>query len=94
MDQSFFCQRGIMCSFDENNTQFILEQGEEPTMEKGGWGTANPVADALLMQYYEEADDVKAAFGHTLTFEEWQCIAAIKYLSNAVLFTAPHSTST
>lgn len=89
MDQSFFCQRGIMCSFDENNTQFILEQGEEPTMEKGGWGTANPVADALLMQYYEEADDVKAAFGHTLTFEEWQCIAAIKYLSNAVLFTAP-----
>lgn len=89
MDQSFFCQRGIMCSFDENTTQFTLNQGEEPALVQGGWVAAHPVSDALLMQYYEESDEVKAAFGHTLTFEDWQRIAAIKDWAMTVVYTAP-----
>ena len=32
------------------------------------------VADALLLQYYEEPDAVRAAFGHVLTDEDWAAL--------------------
>ena len=37
---------------------------------------AYQLADALLLQYYEEPDDVKAAFGHELKDEDWAEIGA------------------
>ena len=37
---------------------------------------AYQVADALLLQYYEEPDAVKAAFGHELKDEDWAEIGA------------------
>ncbi|MDE7496889.1 MAG: glucose-1-phosphatase, partial [Muribaculaceae bacterium] len=40
-------------------------------------------------QYYEEPDSVAAAFGKTLTREQWQEIAKIKDVYGDVLFTAP-----
>ena len=43
----------------------------------GPIGTASAVADALVMQYYEEPDAVKAAFGHELTEEDWVSIAEV-----------------
>lgn len=47
--------------------------GKEPDLT-GAIKTAYQVADALLLQYYEEPDAVKAAFGHTLTGEDWAVI--------------------
>ena len=46
-------------------------------------------ADALILQYYEEPDAVKAAFGDTIRWEDWESISAIKDWYGDVLFTAP-----
>ena len=45
-------------------------------------GTARPLmgaCDALILQYYEQAD-LRASFGHKLSFSQWQEIAAVKDL--------------
>ena len=47
----------------------------EPDIE-GAVKPAYQVADALLLQYYEEPDAVKAAFGHELKDEDWAEIGA------------------
>ena len=60
----------------------------EPTMT-GGLKMANSAADALVLQYYEEPDLQRAAFGHKLSREEWESIAAIKDWYGDVLFTTP-----
>ena len=55
----------------------------------GSLRLACQAADALILQYYEEPDAVKAAFGHTLRWEDWESISAIKDWYGDVLFTAP-----
>ena len=54
---------------------FTMEAGKEPDIT-GAVKPAYQVADALLLQYYEEDDAVKAAFGHVLTDEDWADIGA------------------
>lgn len=88
MDQSFFCQNGVMCHFATDDVEIALELGKEPAMS-GGLKTVTGVADALVLQYYEEQDDLKAAFGHTLTFDDWRRVSAVKDWYGDVLFTAP-----
>ena len=55
----------------------------------GSLRLACQAADALVLQYYEESDDLKAAFGHTLSWEDWVNISAIKDWYGDVLFTSP-----
>lgn len=66
----------------------ILKEYAEPGMS-GSLKTACSVSDALVLQYYEETDAEKAAFGHDLSFEQWKAISEIKDLYGDVLFTAP-----
>ena len=75
-------------AFDDYNTQIILERNKEPGMT-GSLKDANSASDAFILQYYEEPDSVAAAFGKTLTREQWQEIAKIKDVYGDVLFTAP-----
>ena len=49
---------------------YTMEADKEPDIT-GAVKPAYQVADALLLQYYEEPDAVKAAFGHALTDEDW-----------------------
>ena len=56
---------------------------------KGPIKTATSVADALTLQYYEEADAQKAAFGHTLTEADWQQIHRTVDTYTDMLFAAP-----
>ena len=49
---------------------YIMEPDKEPDIA-GAVKPAYQVADALLLQYYEEPDAVKAAFGHELTDADW-----------------------
>ena len=72
----------------EDETTLILEEGEEPAM-KGPIKTATSVADALTLQYYEEADPVKAAFGHELSREDWLKLHSIVDTYSDMLFTRP-----
>lgn len=79
---------GKITGFNDYNTQIILELGEEPHM-KGSLKTANSASDAFILQYYEEPDSVKAAFGKRLTTAQWEQIARVKDVYGDVLFTAP-----
>ena len=60
----------------------------EPAMA-GGLKMACSLSDALTLQYYEEPDEKKAAFGHSLSFDEWTSIASIKEMYEMVLFCVP-----
>ena len=70
--------------FRYDDTQFVLEKGDEPKM-KGGYKLANSVADALVLQCYES--ESMTAFGHQLTEKKWRDICAVKEVYDALLFT-------
>ena len=53
-----------------DSSGYTMEDGEEPDVT-GAIKTASQVADALVLQYYEEPDALKAAFGHELSDEDW-----------------------
>lgn len=82
------CKSRETCAFDDYDTQIILKKGEEPAM-KGSLKLANSASDAFILQYYEEADAQKAAFGHDISISDWEKIARIKDVYGDVLFTAP-----
>lgn len=82
------CKAGETCAFNDYNTQIILKKGEEPAMT-GSLKLANSASDAFILQFYEEADERKAAFGHDLSISDWEKIAKIKDVYGDVLFTAP-----
>lgn len=81
------CKSGETCAFDDYNTQFIFKLYDEPKM-KGSLKLANSASDAFILQYYEEPDAKKAAFGHDITLSDWEKIAKIKDVYGDVLFTA------
>ena len=59
-----------------DGTDVVLEADKEPDVT-GVLKTATQVADALILQYYEEQDPLKAAFGHELTQEDWIKIGSV-----------------
>lgn len=79
---------GTLTDFATDNTEIILNLYKEPGMS-GSLKTATSISDALVLQYYEESDPVKAAFGENLTRADWQKISAVKDFYGDVLFTAP-----
>ena len=88
MNQSKACLEGDSCHFRTDDAHVYLVKHREPGMG-GSLRLACQAADALVLQYYEEPDAVKAAFGHTLSWEDWESISAIKDWYGDVLFTAP-----
>lgn len=88
MKQSEYYKKGEIKDFVNNDTQITLELNQEPGM-KGSLKNANSASDAFILQYYEEPDGMKAAFGHKLTTEDWTKIAKVKDVYGDILFTAP-----
>jgi glucose-1-phosphatase len=88
MKQSPYYKNGEIKDFADNDTKIILEKGKEPGMT-GSLKNANSASDAFILQYYEEPNGLKAAFGHKITREDWTKIARIKDVYGDVLFTAP-----
>lgn len=75
-------------SFRQFPSAVSFKINAEPSMS-GGLKMACTVSDALSLQYYEEPDEKKAAFGNDLTFDDWVNISAIKEWYGDILFTAP-----
>ena len=75
---------GDTLHFWYNDTQFKIEKDDEPRMT-GGYTLANSVADALVLQCYE--NESMAAFGHELSTEQWRDICKVKEVYDALLFT-------
>ena len=88
MDQSKACLEGDSCHFRTDDAHVYLVKNREPGMG-GSLRLACQAADALVLQYYEEPDAMKAAFCHTLTWDDWESISAIKDWYGDVLFTDP-----
>ena len=88
MEQSRACLEGDTCHFLTDDAHVYLVKNREPGMG-GSLRLACQAADALVLQYYEEPDALKAAFGDTLSWEDWERISAIKDWYGDVLFTAP-----
>lgn len=77
-------------ALDNYNTEIVLEKWAEPHMKAGSaLKELNSASDAFILQYYEEPDSVKAAFGKKLTRDQWSQLAHIKDVYQDVLFTAP-----
>lgn len=77
MEQSAAWQAGEFSGFKTDDTNILLELNKEPSMT-GSLKTACSASDALVLQYYEEPDELKAAFGHQLTLSDWENISAVK----------------
>ena len=75
-------------SFSQFPSSVSFKLNAEPSMS-GGLKMACSVSDALVLQYYEEPDEKKAAFGHTLSPEDWVNVALVKEWYGDALFTAP-----
>lgn len=70
------------------DSELILEAGDEPRMN-GAMKYALSLSDALVLQYYEEPDEVKAAFGHEMTEEDWKTVGSMLGAYEEILFCAP-----
>ena len=88
MDESDALKNGTASEFRTDDLELIYHLNEEPAMT-GSLKTACSVADALVLQYYEEPDEKKAAFGHELSAEQWKELSEIKDLYVDVLYTSP-----
>ena len=75
-------------SFSQFPSSIGFKVNAEPFMT-GGLKMACTVSDALVLQYYEEPDARKAAFGHELKDVDWVDIALVKERYGDALFTAP-----
>ena len=88
IEESVACKNGDTCRFRTDDAHVYLVKDREPGMG-GSLRLACQAADALVLQYYEEPDAVKAAFGDTISIEDWEKISEIKDWYGDVLFTAP-----
>ena len=57
-------------------SSLVLEADKEPAIT-GPIQTATQMADALILQYYENTDDLEAAFGHEIGYDDWENIASV-----------------
>ena len=87
VEESEDYQSGSFTGFSTEDTEFILEEGKEPALI-GSLKTACSVSDAMVLQYFEAGEE-EAAFGKSLTAEQWASISEIKDIYEDVLFTAP-----
>ncbi len=74
--------------FKTDDTVVSLGVNQEPGM-RGSLKTATSASDALILQFYEEPDEKRAAFGQNLTAKDWELIAQIKDVYGDILFTSP-----
>ena len=87
-DQSAAKAAGDTTRFRLDDIAFELREGEEPQVT-GTLCWACRAADALTLQYYEEADDRKAGFGYRLSLDGWRRISAVKEVYQRLLFATP-----
>ena len=88
LEQSAANQAGTCTDLRTGETTVRLEVGKEPGLVSP-LRTATQAADALTLQYYEEPDAAKAAFGHDLTDEDWRLVHGIVDTYSDVLFGMP-----
>ena len=79
---------GSVTGFAADDDAFTWTLGASPSVE-GSLKLGCQIADALVLQYYEEADDAKAGFGTAVSEEEMRLISEIKDTYVDALYAAP-----
>lgn len=79
---------GSFKGFTDFNDTIDFSSGAEPAM-KGILSKASTACDALFLQFYEEPDAVKAAFGKDLTYDQWKMLTNIIYIRDEIRFSSP-----
>lgn len=79
---------GSFTGFNDHNTEIVYALGKEPEVTASMNQAVQP-ADALVLQYYEESNPQKEAFGKTLTAEQWQAIYQLIHAHDVVRFCSP-----
>lgn len=69
--------------------EIVMEYNKQPDGKGDDWKAAYAASDALILQYYEEADARKAAFGHKITDKQWRQLASIKDIYDDLFFLTP-----
>ncbi len=87
-EKSAYAQANNFPHFKTDDTEVFFKERSEPGM-RGSLRIATSASDALILQYYEETDDKKAAFGHDISLEDWEKISLIKDVFVDVLYTPP-----
>jgi len=90
MEQTEAYRNNVYGALDTDETELILDPAvtDEPAM-KGPMKHMCSIADALVLQYYEEPDDLKAAFGHELSEKDWKTIGSVLGTYQKILFGTP-----
>ena len=81
-------QSGEFTGFNDYNSVINFAAGTEPDVTASLKSVVS-VVDALVLQYYEEPDETKAAFGKTLTSEQWHQLAGFIAMRDGVRFSSP-----
>ncbi len=79
---------GSVGALRTDDSVFTFETDHAPELT-GSLITGNQISDALVLQYYEEDDPIKAAFGKELTRSQWIQISEIMDVFSDVLITPP-----
>ena len=79
---------GTVTEFKTDDSVFHLEAGKGPSVT-GSLKLGCSIADALVLQYYEEADDTKAGFGTAVSEDDMRLISTIKDTYVDALYAAP-----
>lgn len=79
---------GSFTGFDNHDSEILFPEGDEPRMT-ASINDACSIADALILQYYEEPDLNKVAFGEQPTREQWQMFSQIIERRDAIRFHSP-----
>ena len=85
---STFAKTENITKFHDEPFEVIFELNKEPDT-RGTLKLITLASDALILQYYEAKNPRAAAFGHKISFKDWQKIASVKDFYGDVLFTAP-----
>ena len=88
MEQSVDYTSGKYGNMETDESIMTLAEGSEPKMS-GPIRYMCSMADALVLQYYEEPDALKAAFGHEITEEDWRAIGSVLTAYEQILFGSP-----
>ena len=75
-------------SFRTDDTVYILQKDAEPGLT-GSLKIACQISDALVLQYFEEPDEIRAGFGKKLSISQWDALSEIKDVYVDVLYTTP-----
>ena len=79
---------GTFMGFDNHDTTIEYAIGTEPSLT-ASISDAATIVDALVLQYYEEPDALKAGFGHELTLQQWHDLASLIHVRDHVRFSSP-----